>query len=118
MTTAHPLWSAPAPGFRALVDRAGLVPLTVRRRLSTNYRIPGLGRQASLRVSRLLRDPPGRDGAVELRLATEVDAEIDGAVAGLDLTAKAARLLAENAALVSAESQGASDIANLGWSGP
>lgn len=86
----------------------------LRRRLSTNYRNPGPSQRTSLRINRLLRDHLGRGGAVKLRLATEVDAEIDGAVALLDLKTKAARLLAENAALVSAAREGASDIENLG----
>lgn len=86
----------------------------LRRRLSTNYRNPGSSQQTSLRINRLLRDHLGRGGTVKLRIATDVDAEIDGVGALLDLTSKAARLLAENAALVSADHEGASDIENLG----
>lgn len=51
---------------------------------------------------------------MSLSLATEVDAEVDGVPQRLDRSTKAARLLAESAALVGARTTDAAHIENVG----
>ena len=87
----------------------------LRRRLSGNYRNPGPSQQTSLRVNALLREHLSRGGVITLSAALEVSAgSSDAAPAPLDLTRKAGRLLAENAALLALRSVDAVDIENLG----
>lgn len=123
------------PMFPALPAVAGLYRLTLsgglvavrrpriyigetdglRRRLAGNYRSPGPSQATSLRVNALLRQHLGLGGVVDLAIATEAWCLVnDGERAALDLTRKAARMLAENAALVLAQVRDDADIENLG----
>jgi hypothetical protein len=86
----------------------------LRRRLSGNYRNPGRSRQTSLRINALLREHRAARGAVALAIATPADLQIAGADERLDLTKKAARLLAESSALITQQIRDDADIANLG----
>ncbi|WP_322770012.1 hypothetical protein [Frankia sp. Cr1] len=87
---------------------------SLRRRLSGNYRNPGAGQQTSLRINALLREHLAAGGRVDLALATTATLWLDGVERPLDLTRKAGRLLAENAALVLAQITDDADIVNLG----
>ncbi|MGY1592240.1 hypothetical protein ACI79D_09720 [Geodermatophilus sp. SYSU D00708] len=85
------------------------------RRRANGYRTPGHAQQTNLRVNALLRDHIGSGDAVELSIATEAVARVgQGPDRPLDLTRKANRLLAENAALLALHDSGAVDIENLG----
>jgi len=86
----------------------------LRRRLSTNYRNPGPSQRTSLRINALLREHLAAGGSVALATAVRADLRLAGADATLDLGRKAARLLAENAALVSQQIRDDADIVNLG----
>jgi hypothetical protein len=86
----------------------------LRRRLSGNYRNPGSGQQTSLRINALLREHLAAGGDVALAVATAATVWLDGEEQALDLTRKAARLLAENAALVRAQLLDDAEIVNLG----
>jgi len=86
----------------------------LRRRLAGNYRNPGPTQQTSLRINALLRDHLTAGGTVELAVATAAVVHLDGHARQLDLTRKASRLLAENAALVHAHVSGNAEIVNLG----
>ena len=90
----------------------------LRRRLATNYRNPGSGQPTSLRVNAALREHLTSGGTVGLVIATAgtVHVSVAGsepAPSALDLSAKAARLLAENAAIVTAQLAGEVDLENL-----
>jgi len=84
------------------------------RRLSGNYRSPGPSQQTSLRVNALLREHLRRGGSIRLATATTATAYLTGERQPLDLAVKAARLLAENAALVAILAAGDAEIVNLG----
>ena len=86
----------------------------LRRRLAGNYRNPGAGQQTSLRINALLREHLTAGSSVELATATRASVWTAGVEQPLDLTRKASRLLAENAALVQAHMTDRADIANLG----
>jgi hypothetical protein len=86
----------------------------LRRRLSTNYRSPGPSQRTSLRINALLREHLAAGGSVALATAVRADLRLAGAAATLDLGRKAARLLAENAALVTQQIRDDADIVNLG----
>jgi hypothetical protein len=86
----------------------------LRRRLSGNYRSPGPRQQTSLRINALLREHLAAGGSVVLAIAQSAELRIAGTDEYLDLNRKAARLLAENAALVSQQVRDDADIANLG----
>lgn len=124
--------AAGKPTFNALPDAPGLYRLTftgaadgrprlyigesdsLRRRLVGNYRNPGSGQQTSLRVNAQLREHLNAGGTVALALATSAVVNLTGTEQPLDLTRKAARLLAENAALVLAHTSDDAHIINLG----
>ena len=86
----------------------------LRRRLSGNYRNPGPRQQTSLRINALVREHLVGDHDVALAVATSAVTWLDGEQSRLDLTRKAGRLLAENAALVLAQVKDDADIVNLG----
>jgi hypothetical protein len=73
---------------------------SLRRRLAGNYRRPGPTQQTSLRINALLREHLSQGGAVHLATALTATVYRAGRPQPLDLTVKACRLLAENAALV------------------
>lgn len=88
------------------------------RRLGRNYRNPGSGQQTSLRVNARLREHLGLGGSVALVIATSGIVHVTGGQSVkepivLDLSRKASRLLAENAALVLAHLTDDADIENL-----
>ncbi|NMM17241.1 MAG: hypothetical protein HHJ14_08945 [Cellulomonas sp.] len=85
----------------------------LRRRLAGNYRNPGPSQQTSLRINALLRKHLGAGGSVAVGVITEVVTWLDGVEHTLDLSRKAPRLLAENAALVAAQMTDDADIENL-----
>ena len=90
----------------------------LRRRLATNYRSPGNGQPTSLRVNAALREHLTGRGTVGLVIATAATVHVsvaggEPAPSALDLSAKAARLLAENAAIVTAQVAGEVDLENL-----
>lgn len=87
---------------------------SLRRRLSGNYRNPGARQQTSLRINALLREHLAAGGRVDVALATMATLWLDGVERPLDLTRKAGRLLAENAAPVRAQVTDDADIVNLG----
>ena len=87
---------------------------SLRRRLSGNYRNPGSGQQTSLRINALLREHLAAGGTVTLAVATTAALRLSGTGRHLDLTRKAGRLLAENAALVLAQVIDDAEIVNLG----
>ena len=62
----------------------------------------------------MLRDNLTGGGTVELAIATAAVVHLDGQSCPLDLTRKAARLLAEGAALVQAHVSANAEIVNLG----
>lgn len=85
------------------------------KRRAGNYRNPGSSQQTSLRLNARLRDHLGAGGVVSFAVAIAAEcAEANGNWAPLDLTRKAARLLAENAAIVSAHQASVYDVENLG----
>jgi hypothetical protein len=86
----------------------------LRRRLATNYRTPGASQKTSLRVNGLLRAHLAGGGRVVLAVATEATVRLRGTEQPLDLSRKAGRLLAENAALVLAHVENDAEIMNLG----
>jgi len=87
---------------------------SLRRRLSGNYRSPGSRQRTSLRVNALLCEHLTAGGTVALAVTTTATLMLAGAEQPLDLTRKAGRLLAENAALVLAQVRGDAEIVNLG----
>jgi hypothetical protein len=125
--------AAGKPVFPDLEQTAGLYRLTLtggsagtrprlsigetgdlRRRLSSNYRSPGPSQQTSLRINALLREHLSTEGSVALAVATAATVWLNGVEQPLDLTRKAGRLLAENAALVLATATDDADLVNLG----
>lgn len=90
----------------------------LRRRLASNYRSPGNSQQTSLRVNAALRHHLASEGRVDLAIATAATVYVtaggsEPTPAELDLSGKAARLLAENAAIVTALLAGDVDLENL-----
>lgn len=87
----------------------------LRRRLSTNYRNPGPRQRTSLRINALLVEHlhSGADVNVDLSTAAALYIQSESG-AELDLSRKAGRLLAENAALVIAQRSNDADIVNIG----
>ena len=83
-------------------------------RRSGNYRNPGAGQQTSLRINALLREHLDRGGQVSLAVMTTATRWVAGEELPWDLTRKAGRLLAENAALVTSHIAAGADIINLG----
>ncbi|MEU8655814.1 DUF7662 domain-containing protein [Actinoplanes philippinensis] len=98
------------PGTRIYVGESE----NLHRRLSNNYRNPGPSQQTSLRINALLREHLTAGGTVSLAVATAATVVVDEQERALDLTSKAGRLLAENAALVAARIAGDAQIVNLG----
>ena len=86
----------------------------LRRRLGGNYRNPGPTQQTSQRINNLLREHLSAGGVVHLARATAASVWLPDGERALDLTRKAGRLLAENAALVRAHVDAKVDIVNLG----
>jgi hypothetical protein len=86
----------------------------LRRRLGGNYRNPGPTQQTSQRINNLLREHLSAGGVVHLARATAASVWLPDGERALDLTRKAGRLLAENAALVRAYVDAKVDIVNLG----
>lgn len=86
----------------------------LHRRLTGNYRNPGLSQQTSLRINARLTRHLTDGGTVALAAATHASLWLGGAEQPLDLTSKAGRLLAENAALVLARATAHAEILNLG----
>jgi hypothetical protein len=86
----------------------------LQRRLA-HYRNPGPSQRTNIRINELLYTHLRYGSSAQLALATKVHVQT---AAGrmeqvLDLSVKAARLLAENAALVQAQAEGAGDLLNL-----
>ncbi|WP_229403325.1 DUF7662 domain-containing protein [Micromonospora okii] len=73
---------------------------SLSRRLAGNYRHPGPTQRTSLRINALLHGHLSQGGAVHLATALTATVYRAGRPQPLDLTVKACRLLAENAALV------------------
>ena len=86
----------------------------LRRRLASNYCNPGPHQQTSQRINTLLREHLVAGGLVRLTVALQAEADVGTGARPMDLARKAARLLAENAALVDAQLAGAVHIENLG----
>ena len=86
----------------------------LRRRLSRNYRNPDPSQKTNVRINVLLREHLGAGGTVTLAVATVATVWLGGAEQPLNLTHSAVRLLAENTALVLAQSADDVDIMNLG----
>ena len=85
------------------------------RRLAVNYRNPGPSQQTSLRVNAFLREHLDAGGVIRLAVTTVAMVQLAGRdKQEVDLTRKAARLLAESAALVLAQVTDEADIENLG----
>jgi hypothetical protein len=83
------------------------------RRRFTHYRNPGPTQPTNKRINALLRQLLANGGWASMAIATSASLEINGVSGPLDLTKKAGRLLAENAALVKAALEGSSRIENL-----
>lgn len=84
------------------------------RRRGGNYRNPGPTQPTNIRVNALLREHLAQGGEVEVLVATSAEVNTAQGAARLDLSRKAARLLAENACLVAAQISDDADIENLG----
>lgn len=116
------------PGLYRLTFTGGRTPDRARvyigesrnldRRLNGNYRNPGSRQLTSLRVNALLREHLAAGGTVHVVIATHASIEVRQPAGPptpreLDLSRKASRLLAENAALVLAQWTDHADIENL-----
>lgn len=84
-----------------------------RRRLGSNYRNPGPRQQTSLRINAALLEHLAAGGQVEVAICLGAELTHAGRTEPLDLTRKAGRLLAESAALVLAQRDGA-QLENFG----
>jgi hypothetical protein len=85
-------------------------------RRAAGYRRPAEGQTTKLRLNARLKAQFAAGGAATLDIGTSVAVELGEpgrSRNALDLTRKAARLLAENAALVTAHLAGDADIENL-----
>jgi hypothetical protein len=85
----------------------------LRRRMA-NYRTPGSGQPTNVRLNALLLGHLAAAGKVEVSVASEATTWLSGSKLPLDMSRKASRLLAENAALVLAYATDDADIINLG----
>lgn len=83
------------------------------RRRFAHYRNPGPTQPTNKRINALLKQLLVEAGRASMAVATSATLEIDGVPTALDLTKKAGRLLAENAALVKAALEGVDRIENL-----
>ena len=83
------------------------------RRRFAHYRNPGPTQPTNKRINALLKQLLVEAGRASMAIATSATLEIDGVPTALDLTKKAGRLLAENAALVKAALEGVDRIENL-----
>lgn len=84
------------------------------QRRFAHYRNPGPSQHTNQRINALLADTLETGGAARISMATEATlTTADGSDSALDLSAKSARLLAENAALVQASLTGHHRIENL-----
>jgi excinuclease UvrABC nuclease subunit len=84
----------------------------LRRRFS-HYRNPGPTQPTNRRINTLVTQLLADGGRASMAIATGAALEINDVSSSLDLTKKAARLLAENAALVKATLDGVNRIENL-----
>lgn len=84
----------------------------LRRRPAGNYRSPGPSQQTNLRVNALLREHLAAGGTVAIAIAATT--RLNDVPQPLDLTRKASRLLAENAALILTQTTATADVINLG----
>lgn len=78
-----------------------------------NYRNPGGGQMTSLRINALLVAHLADGGDVQVASVTDAAVDLAGRRAALDLSHKAGRLLAENAALIAATAAGDVAVLNL-----
>ncbi len=83
------------------------------KRRCGNYRNPGPSQRTSQRIHALLKSQLAIGTRIAIALATKTTLEINGVSGELDPSRKASRLLAENAALVTAALAGADRIENL-----
>lgn len=83
------------------------------RRRFAHYRNPGPTQPTNKRINALLTQLLVDGGRASMAIATSATLEIDGVPSAFDLTKKACRLLAENAALVKATFEGVDRIENL-----
>ena len=86
----------------------------LHRRLAGGYRNPGPTQPTNRRINQALREHLDSGGTVDVAIATSATVSIDDVDGPLDMTRKDGRLLAENAALIAAYSDGYADILNLG----
>lgn len=82
-------------------------------RQAGSYRNPGPTRQTGLRLNQRIREHLAAGGSVTMAIAAEARLEATGAITPLDLRRKAARLLAENAALVALQTADEVDAENV-----
>jgi hypothetical protein len=99
-----------ATGVRVYVGETD----NLHQRLAGNYRNPGPSQHTSLRINALLCEHLAAGGVVELAVATTATVWLADGSQPLDLSRKAGRLLAENAALVLAQLSDQAVIINLG----
>jgi hypothetical protein len=83
------------------------------RRRFAHYRNPGPTQPTIKRINALLVRLLAEGGSASMAIATKATLEINGVSSSLDLSKKASRLLAENAALVEAATAGVHRIENL-----
>src|SRR5262245_55538900 len=85
------------------------------QRRFAHYRNPGPSQRTNIRLNELLRTHLRYGSSAQLALATRIHVQTaaDRMERLLDLSVRAARLLAENAALVQAQANGAVDLLNL-----
>jgi hypothetical protein len=84
------------------------------RRRMTGYRHPGPTQDTNLRINALLRECLVGGGSIEVTTATAAIVYLSGEPTELDLNLKAGRLLAENAALLTALAKNDAEVINLG----
>ena len=86
------------------------------RRRAQHYRSPGPKQTTNIRLSAALKAHLGKGGVARMAVATEARIAVtgEGDLVLLDLSRKASRRFAENAALVVAQIAGDADIENLG----
>jgi hypothetical protein len=113
----------PVPGLYRMALHSGDETIRTRwyigesdnlRRRSGNYRNPGGRQHTSIRINSVLTKHLQEGGTVSLSISVAASVDIGSGAGPLDLTRKAARLLAENAALGVARDAAAVDIENLG----
>ncbi|MCF8527295.1 MAG: hypothetical protein K9G24_05825 [Candidatus Nanopelagicales bacterium] len=113
----------PVPGLYRMALHSGNESIRTRwyigesdnlRRRSGNYRNPGGRQHTSIRINSILTRHLQEGGTVSLAIAVAASVDMGSGAGALDLTRKAARLLAENAALGVARDAAMVDIENLG----